>query len=351
MKFIKAKGSPFEIGLTHGSLGRASIECSLKTYQELFFNYFHFTWSEAREKAGQYAEIIENYDPDYIEEMKGIAEGAEKDFEDILTLNVRSEILFPNIDGCTSIGLSRERTENGDVVIGQNWDWKQSQKDALLLLLIEQERKPTITMVTEGGIIGKIGLNSFGVGVCLNALATPVAPVGVPLHIVLRKILDSYSMGSAISAVSAEKMACSANFLIGCDGEIINLEVVPNDYDILYPQAGYLVHTNHFCSPRLFHLKDTGKLLFPDSHVRLGKTEKLVSKDRDEVLSTDTIKGILSDHTIYPDSICRHEDVNILKKNRFMTVFSIIMNVSRKELLIAHGPPCSNPYQSFRFIM
>src|SRR5437868_13938118 len=41
----------------------------------------------------EYLPIIEDFEPGYIEEMRGIAEGAEVSFEEIALLNARTEIL------------------------------------------------------------------------------------------------------------------------------------------------------------------------------------------------------------------------------------------------------------------
>ena len=112
--------------------------------------------------------------------MEGVAVGAGVDFEDILTLNARSEIALTGrkdiafADGCTAIAVTPPASQ--DTIIGQNWDGKGSQIDSLLLLNIEQSDKPNITMVTEGGIIGKVGFNSAGVAVCLNALDDAKSP-------------------------------------------------------------------------------------------------------------------------------------------------------------------------------
>lgn len=64
--------------------------------------------------------------------MRGIANGAQLDMEDIIALNVRSEIgltNYPNTpkvalpaitDGCTSIV---QRSQDGStVILAQNWD-------------------------------------------------------------------------------------------------------------------------------------------------------------------------------------------------------------------------------------
>src|SRR5690606_33150158 len=112
--------------------------------------------------------------------------------------------------------------------------------------------KPEIKMITEGGIIGKIGCNNAGVGVCLNALLTGTWEAKVPIHIGLRKILDSYSFDEAVSAVNNNQIASPANFLIASsDKRIIDLEVSPIYTAQIDPVNGMLVHTNHICSPAL----------------------------------------------------------------------------------------------------
>src|SRR5947209_19922885 len=55
----------------------------------------------------------------YIEEMRGLAEGAEVDFESVLALNVRTEIAYGMFnDGCTAFSW-REGEES---FLAQNWD-------------------------------------------------------------------------------------------------------------------------------------------------------------------------------------------------------------------------------------
>ena len=64
--------------------------------------------------------------------MQGVAEGAGVKYEDILTLNVRTEIAFGNesqsqggkvgfSDGCTALSWNGMREDHG--LLGQNWDW------------------------------------------------------------------------------------------------------------------------------------------------------------------------------------------------------------------------------------
>lgn len=103
--------------------------------------------------------------------MQGVADGAEVTFEDILALNSRSEIVLqsgknldPEIDGCTSIGIMPSKNPEGHTLVAHNWDWKDVQKEAMVMMNITQANgKPTIHLITEAGIIGKTGFNSDGI--------------------------------------------------------------------------------------------------------------------------------------------------------------------------------------------
>src|SRR5699024_1568647 len=181
--------------------------------------YQFIDWKEARERALLHVDAIEKYDADMIEEMEGLAEGAGVEFEDILALNARSEIALGDYggkgfsDGCTA--MATFQPVSSDVIIGQNWDWQGKQKESLLLLEMEQRDKPTVTMVTEGGIIGKIGFNSEGLGLCFNALLTDKKSNDVPIHLGLRGVLNSYHLPEAVSRVKDGQMAATASFIIG----------------------------------------------------------------------------------------------------------------------------------------
>lgn len=85
----------------------------------------------------------------------------------------------------------------------------------LINLNISQEGKPAISMITEAGIIGKIGLNSRGVGVCLNAIrAQGVDFQKLPCHLALRTCLESTSTEEAVVAIKKAGVASSSHLLV-----------------------------------------------------------------------------------------------------------------------------------------
>ncbi len=316
----------------------------------MFEDYSGILWEDAKERSKEFLSPITRYDPDLVEEMRGVADGAGVDFYDILALNSRSELIFQGTegaDGCTSVAISPERSENKETLIGQNWEWKIIQRDACVILKIRQKNKPDIFMITEAGIIGKVGFNSAGVAVCLNAMSADKKPEGLPLHIALRGILNSTLLSDAILAAAREKLACCAFFMVGHkEGEVIGIEVGPDDFDVLYPANGAIAHANHFTSPRLSNFRDTMKLKFPDSFMRHGRANKLLNSIEGKI-GVEDLKRVFSDHTGYPDSLCRHEDLRDPEGMRMGEVFSMIINLSKGEVSLAPGEPCQNQYQVY----
>ena len=133
------------------------------------------------------------------------------------------------------------------------------------------------------------------------------------------------------------------------NGECVDIEIENEEFDVLYPKDGIIVHTNHFISSRLPILprKDMGKRKFTDSFVRLGRADKLLRKKGSEI-SEEDIKAVLTDHVEYPSSICRHDDEKLEKGLRMGTVFSMIINLTKGEILFCKGNPCELEYEKYR---
>jgi len=334
---LTLSGSPYRIGFKHGKKARNKVHTSLTTYEKMFKDYVDISWKEACEKALLHVREIEKYNPNYINEMEGIANGAGVRFEDILALNARSEIaLISALDGCTSFALTKPKTVN--TWLAQNWDWRGSQIDSLIQVKIESENFPSIEMITEAGIIGKIGCNDAGIGVCLNALVTDTWRPKVPVHLGLRAILESKTIEEALSKVQYNQMASSVHFLIGSKtGKIKSVEASPICSIVKESKNGMIAHTNHIFSVQL--KKKVKEDPFPDSLVRLkkinNKLEKIFGNTKHEILFQ-----ILSDHDNFPHSICRHESFEQSGRSKIETVFSIVMNLSQNEVSWIKGKPC-----------
>ena len=349
IKHIKVSGTAYECGHQLGIEAKEEIRKTIKAYKKIFQTFNKNDWTFAQQEAEKYLPWIQQYDQTLVEEMQGISDGADVPFLDIVAINARSEIMSTN-DGCTSLAAVPPSTDGHKTIVGQNWDWLTSIKGCLIVVEIRQTNRPQILMCTEAGIIGKIGMNNKGIGVCLNFLSEERQQYGVPVHVILRGILNSELYSQAVGQISRLPRGTAANYLIASkEGEALSVESTCNDYDAIYPNQDIITHSNHFYGPKSILIKDTSRYKFPDTHFRNGRAEKLLRIDYGQI-NEQSFKRVLSDHVNYPDSICRHGETLAPMLGREVpsdTLFSIIMNLSELRLEIAFGQSCCAPFSTF----
>lgn len=344
---------------------------SIAFYTALFQQKCDLDWAAVRHEAEKYVARLGVTCPRYLDEIRGIADGAGLGFLDILALNVRTEIMFglfteadaarargvgkgingvngtngvnghdaagsefPS-DGCTSLAF----TSASSSFLAQNWDWLPAQAPNLIVAHISQPNNtPDIAMVTEAGIIGKIGLNASGVGCCLNAIrARGLDSTRLPVHFALRTILESQSRSDALSTIrKLGGVAGSAHILVADPEGAVGLEFAGGKERIgeIGPDArGRVVHTNHLV---LEHpgVEEPGWL--PDSRERLERIGVLT--DGDFLAGEVDIKKVVElfkDEEGFPCSINRLQ----VKEDESQTLFTIVMDLGRREVLVKVGRP------------
>jgi len=98
---VLCTGTPHTISLSHGTSAKSPIHGSIAFYKALFQSKCKMDWDTVKSFAAKYQPYLEQSFPQYIEEMTGVAEGAGVSYDDILALNVRTEIAFGAFnDGC-----------------------------------------------------------------------------------------------------------------------------------------------------------------------------------------------------------------------------------------------------------
>ncbi len=349
---IKVKGDAYSRGKQHGSKAKKLIDNNLEFYKRYFLELLNIDWNEAIKKIENSIPKLEKHYSEIMKEIEGIAAGAKKKVEDIVVLNARYELAITSIaskflDGCTSYAFSPEATESGNVIIGQNWDFMHGLRDSCIMLLIEREDGPNIATHIEAGMVGHKGINSAGIGLCVNALISNedrIQPKIPLISVISRKILDSERIRDAISAVLRAERSASINFMIAhSSGEVLNLEVTPNDVAIAYPDQGILTHSNNFLSENI-RVKDLGKTFFPDSITRWHRMKRILGQKVGQI-NLEEIKKVASDHFDHPYSICRHIDDASKAENRMETIVSVIMDLNERSMYLSEGNPCENEYK------
>ena len=298
-----------------------------------------------------YLPFAEKYAPEIVEEMRGMAAGAELDFQDIFLMNITYEISATLTMGCTSFAAVGNATSDGEVITGQNLDFLSTYEENIVLLKTKPNDGPASLAVAPAGTLGLIGMNSAGISLNLNLLRDKDSLVpdgGVPSHIILRKILGCQNLGEAISTVASAEKRSAKNYLLASDqGDVVDIEVTMNDLDVQYPDRGIFTHANCFKAER-FKCSDLAPQYLPDSYIRTARLYQLMDSQHGS-LTVDVMKQLLQDHNNHPNSICRHPDPrNPLPIGRMMkTLVSLISCPKVKKAYIALGNPCENEYVEY----
>ncbi|KAI9737886.1 MAG: hypothetical protein M1834_009256 [Cirrosporium novae-zelandiae] len=332
---IVCRGTPYEIGFKHGTEARLQISRSIVFYAGMFRQTSKVEWPQVKETAaGIEREMVKRW-PRYWEEMRGIADGAKVDLLDIVALNVRTEIAFGMFsDGCTSLYWKTEKRP----FQAQNWDWNEAQKENLILITIHQADFPIIKMVTEAGIIGKIGLNSCGVGILFNAIrAKGMNPTHLPAHLGLRMALESTSAMDAVTKLETCGMASSAHILIGDPHEAIGLEFTSSTFARV-PMDSHrrVIHTNHLLQDHP-GVEESHNWI-PDTFFRVKRMQELTDEfvDRGQEPGWEEFSRFFEDRVNCPASICRDQD-DVMTKSA--TLFNIVMDLGERRAVVRLGKP------------
>ena len=358
---IDANGPARERGRIHGARAKARVARSVATYARLFA-YCGIDWSEAKRRGRAYRDAIGALKGELIEEIEGIAEGSERQVDEILALNARTEILPPSFPGephpgwrdvdsanrasgvpdwgeCTALAVPPRASSTGGTLLAQNWDWLGAQRDALILLRVQQAQGPAYLTLTEAGMLAKIGFNAHGFGVCLNILRSSAdgRTIGTPVHPLLRAMLDCRDVDEATEMAGKLAFGASSNVLCAdAGGDAANLEFSPAGLHVLRGAGGTLCHTNHFLSP-------TGEqgqsALAPSlsSVPRLARARALAESRAG--IGVAELQQILRDESDGPLSICRHPDRSLPEEARVESVASVIMELSARRMHVAPDVP------------
>jgi isopenicillin-N N-acyltransferase like protein len=341
---------PYERGRAFGEAKATAVASTILAYRRLF-SFVGFEQTETLEYGRRLHRYLSSTDADAVAEIEGIAAGAGELPTELLAVNARTEILSFRAPECSTIAVLPPATADGGLLLAQNWDWHPDLRSSRVVWRVELGTRWLITF-TEAGIVGKIGLNGDGLGVCLNAMRTTHdrPDVGLPIHVLLRRILqDCSTLAEAEAMVVDAHTSASASVTIGgvSNGEagVVCAEITPGGATMIRPRGDRFVHTNHFLAPPRSG-DDAVIGAWPDTTVRY---EELTTRlDRlDRPIGAATVQELLRAHGAGERSVCCHAGSAAIYEDRCETLASIVMNLGSGRLFVTDGTPCSAEYRPF----
>ena len=314
---IEVSGTPRERGLAQGRAVPERVQRSVALYRGELAKRNVDSATQDR-LARRFASVIADFDPDYLEEMRGIAEGASVSLEGVVTVNCRTEMMFgfqeaapvheKMEDGCTGVVAMPAVTASGRLLHAHNWDWRQEAADSSIVLRVRCEHGPDILTLVEAGGLARHGFNTAGVALTANFLACDrdFRSPGVPLAILRRRILEQPNLAAAAKVPGSTRRSCSNNIMLSqADGEALDLECAPDECFWIQPEGGLLAHSNHFIAPSArARLTDTYFGKNPDTIYRVTRVHDFLAARRGRIDYRDLVEA-LSDTYGFPDSVLR----------------------------------------------
>lgn len=347
---IHVKGTHRELGRQIGEASRELIQHSIFNARKLVestYDNLQLTWESAQVQARKYMPFAQERYPQYVEEMVGMAEGANVNYLELAVVNALEAVTMDalHLTKCTSLAVSQCNTADGHVLAAHNEDWLPADEPDVFIVHAEPDDEPPFIAMTYGGLLPNVGFNAAGIAQCCDSVYPSDSRTGIPRVIVSRAVLGSRTIGQAIRHMLVPLRAAGySHLLVHESGEMYNVEVSAHHFDILYGDNGYLAHTNNYLSPKMQLIEsDPDELVH--TRVRYFRALHLLKENDHHTISS--LQHILSDHVNYPDSICNHSIFDHDPLDREKTIVSMIMDLTDRKLTLAWGNPCRNSYQSY----
>jgi isopenicillin-N N-acyltransferase-like protein len=338
LPLIEARG-------THREVGRQIGEQCKERIQSMFAGLRDelppgVTWEAMLNQSRVYLAHSRAVYSQYIEELEGIAEGADVSFDEVfLTM---CEELWESFawHGCTDMAARGKATADGSTLIAHTNDLLPKTEAMLVLLKVQAGDEPEYLGVSVGGIAISAGYNAAKISLTGNQLDSNDVRPGVPRLLVVRAILGSRTLSEAMSHCLLPTRASSYNNVIADgSGEVYSMEGSATDMEAIYIKDDVMAHANHYIAPSMRRF-ERDRSVIASSIIRQNRAEYLLRQNYGK-LTPELFRALLADHAGYPASICKHGAET-------QTVFSIIIQVETLKSWIGRGHACETEYVEYQ---
>ena len=361
---LYVNGDPLQRGLLMGSLS----DSLLKKQESIFFSKI-YSLVPSKLKRSYLRNFLKWYNRklylnvtnEYQTEIYGISQYSSNIYNNIAPAYLRSLYLHGAHDighalqdlalvGCSSFAAWGEKSENGELIIGRNFDFYAGDdfsKDKIIAFITPKEGYPFM-MVTWAGMIGACsGMNNEGLTITINASKSKIPLVAkTPISILSREILQyATTIEEAIAIAKKRKVFVSESIMIGSanDNKAVLIEVSPDNFGVFdVINSNQLICTNHFQSD---NLKNNPRNLFQieDSHskYRFDRMSQLLETDKK--INTQIAASILRNRDGLNDVQIGYGNEKSI--NQMLAHHGIIFKPKQKLVWVS-----SNPYQMGEFV-
>ncbi|WP_294232992.1 C45 family peptidase [uncultured Chryseobacterium sp.] len=358
------KGNPLQLGYNNGAL----TQNLMQKQEEVFFSKVEgFVPSKFKQNLLRgflkwyNRKMYLNIREDYQAELYGLSRYSSDKYNFIAPEFLRSIYLHGAHDighamqdlmmvGCTSLAVWNENTEDGDLLIGRNFDFYVGDDFAKnkLIQFVEPEDGIPYLSVSWPGMIGVVsGMNKEGLTVTINAGKSKIPLTAkTPISLVAREILQyAKNIDEAIAIARKRKVFVSESILVGSanDKNAVIIEVSPDNFGVYRVENSAKVFcTNHFQSEAYKNDKRNQKhILESHSEYRYEKLQELLQENRK--LNPEKMAAILRDQSGLKGEKIGYGNEKAI--NQLLAHHAVIFSPQKKLVWVS-----ANPYQLGEFV-
>jgi tetratricopeptide (TPR) repeat protein len=358
------KGNPLQLGYNNGAL----TQDLMQKQEDIFFSKVEgFVPSKFKQDLLRgflkwyNRKMYLNVREDYQAELFGLSQYSSDKYNFIAPKYLRSLYLHGAHDighamqdlamvGCTSLAVWNENTEDGDLLIGRNFDFYVGDEFAKnkLVEFVEPEEGIPYMSVSWPGMIGVVsGMNKEGITVTINAGKSKIPLTAkTPISLVTREILQyAKNIDEAIAIAKKRKVFVSESILVGSayDKNAVIIEVSPDNFGVYRVQNTSKVFcTNHFQSDAYKDDKRNQKhIIESHSKYRYEKLQELLKENKK--LDPEKMAAILRDKSGLKDEKIGYGNEKAI--NQLLAHHAVIFSPQKKLVWVS-----SNPYQLGEFV-
>lgn len=358
------KGNPLQLGYNNGAL----TQNLMQKQEEIFFSKVEgFVPSKFKQKLLRgflkwyNRKMYLNVREDYQAELFGLSQYASDKYNFIAPKYLRSLYLHGAHDighamqdlmvvGCTSLAVWNENTEDGDLLIGRNFDFYVGDDFAKnkLIEFVEPEQGISYMSVSWPGMIGVVsGMNKEGITVTINAGKSKIPLTAkTPISLVTREILQyAKNIDEAIAIAKKRKVFVSESILVGSanDKNAVIIEVAPDNFGVYKVENTSRVFcTNHFQSEAYKDDKRNQKhIIESHSEYRYEKLQELLEENKK--LNPEKMASVLRDKSGLKGEKIGYGNEKAI--NQLLAHHTVIFSPQKKLVWVS-----ANPYQLGEFV-
>ncbi len=287
---FKAKGTNYEIGYSIGTQAKEYIHAAIKeNLIQLGLKYFEVLKPSWLGKMNTFAN---KFYPEYMEELKGLSEGADLVLEDILKLNWMASL---ELESCSTLILKSEK----EILLLHNEDMiHETGKYSYICDIETLSGLNIICFCYPGSLPGNaFGFNSNGIVFSGNDVPHPEQKPGLPRILNDRALCEADSIEHVKSIILKKERNAGFNHNIVSQKEFraINLEYTSSRAELTEIKDKFF-HTNHYLSPKFSDVHIPSLEENSTTQIRYNRGIELL---KDVRFNTNSALELISDEQIF----------------------------------------------------